>query len=496
MATPAPTVRPLPPHLARFVVEQDYGAYSARDQAVWRHILRALAGQLRDRAHPSYLEGLAAAGIGLERIPSLEEMNRRLAGFGWSAVAVRGFIPPAVFTELQALGVLAIAADIRSHEHIGYTPAPDIVHESAGHAPILADPEYSRYLRRCGEAGFRAIASLEDGAVFAAIRHLSVVKEDPASSPADLAAAAEDLRTACASRSYVSESTRASRLYWWTAEYGLVGPLERPRIYGAGLLSSLGEAVHCLGPGVRRLPLSLECVEQDFDITSMQPQLYVARDFGQLFEVLEQFEATLAWRRGGLAGLEEARRAGTVNHLLLSGGRELTGRVVQVWAGPDGTLAGAQALLEGPVLLSRGGIKAAEPWPGPALVTFAGAPPPEREPLTDAYRVASDGLPGVAGGPGDPEAWDRHFGPAAAASGEQEALARRRKAEALPAALADRYAEVRWMREHGPLDRARLAELRRELPAWPGDWLLAAEIEELLGGAAPLDEGTPHGSTP
>jgi phenylalanine-4-hydroxylase len=36
-------------------------------------------------------------------------------------------------------------------EHIEYTPAPDIIHEGAGHAPIIANPEYAEYLRRFGD---------------------------------------------------------------------------------------------------------------------------------------------------------------------------------------------------------------------------------------------------------------------------------------------------------------------------------------------------------
>ncbi|MFL5260849.1 MAG: phenylalanine 4-monooxygenase, partial [Anaeromyxobacteraceae bacterium] len=117
-------IRKLPPHLRRYVVAQDYAAYTPRDQAVWRHILRRLVRHLATRAHESYLRGLEATGIGTERIPSLDEMNEKLARLGWAAVSVRGFIPPAVFTELQAMRVLAIASDIRSHEHIEYTPAP------------------------------------------------------------------------------------------------------------------------------------------------------------------------------------------------------------------------------------------------------------------------------------------------------------------------------------------------------------------------------------
>jgi len=256
----------LPAHLRRYVVAQDYAAYTPRDQAVWRHVLRRLTSHLAGKAHESYLPGLAATGISLERIASLDEMNEKLAAVGWSAVAVRGFIPPAVFTELQSRSVLAIAADIRTHEHVEYTPAPDIVHESAGHAPILANPRYAEYLRRCGEVGFRAIASSEDQAVFEAVRGLSIAKEDPAASPAEVRLAEERLEAGAASRRHVSEGTRASRLYWWTAEYGLVGSPARPRIYGAGLLSSIGESARCLGPEVARLPLTAACADVEFDI--------------------------------------------------------------------------------------------------------------------------------------------------------------------------------------------------------------------------------------
>ena len=66
-------------------------------------------------------------------------MNRILKSIGWAAVAVKGFIPPAVFMEFQAYQVLVIATDIRPRSQLTYTPAPDIIHEAAGHAPIIAN---------------------------------------------------------------------------------------------------------------------------------------------------------------------------------------------------------------------------------------------------------------------------------------------------------------------------------------------------------------------
>jgi phenylalanine-4-hydroxylase len=516
-------VEALPPHLRRFAVPQDWDSYTPRDHAVWRHCLRRLTAFLADRAHPAYLPGLAATGISIERIPKLDEMNEKLGEVGWSTVAVRGFIPPAVFTELQSLRVLAIAADVRTHEHVEYTPAPDIVHESAGHAPLVAHPRYAEFLQRCGEVGFRAIASAEDQALFEAIRALSVAKEDPAAGEAEVGLAEERLRAAAASIRYPSEAARASRLYWWTAEYGLIGSLEAPRLYGAGLLSSIGEAAHCLSPEVERRPLGPGCADVAYDITRMQPQLFVARDLEQLFEVVDAFAQELSWRRGGDQGLEEAIRARTVNHLVLEGGTEVAGRVVERVAAQRSLapgLATALVRVEGPVLRSRGGRAEGNPWPGQAVIAFGRTALPER----GAFEVAlgsglclrgfavgkgevvnlrgelggrllalpswallfvAEGLPSVAGGPADPGAWDRWFGQMSSFTmGDAEARARARKAGALAPRLAALYAEVRRMREAGEPDHRRLLAIRDEAAEFPDDWLLLAEVKEMLGAAA------------
>jgi phenylalanine-4-hydroxylase len=514
-------MRRLPPHLRRHVVPQDYAAYTPRDQAVWRHILHRLVRHLAGRAHPSYLRGLEATGIGVERIPSMDEMNERLARLGWSAVAVRGFIPPAVFTELQAMRVLAIAGDIRTHEHIEYTPAPDIVHESAGHAPILADPEYAAFLQRAGELGFRAIASAEDEAVYQAIRALSIVKEDPSATPDDVGRTEERLQAALASRRFVSEATRASRLYWWTAEYGLVGSLDDPKIFGAGLLSSIGESTHCFSDEVQRIPLGVHAADVDFDITRMQPQLFVAPAFAALSEVVDQLAAMLSWKRGGDHGLEQARAARTVNHLVLADGGEVTGIVsdlhpAAVAIGPG--LSSAAAVLRGPVQRSRAGRATGEPIALPAVVAFGDARPPDEGPfevsfgsglrlggsVEDGVAVAlrgtigsrelplprtallltSPSLPSVSGGPGDPGAWDQRFG-APVGSDEGEARARAHRAAALDPGLAALYAEVRSMREGGRTDPARLSAIAVESRRYPDDWLLRHEVDELLARIDP-----------
>ena len=297
---------PISEHLRRFVVEQDYSAYDAVDQAVWRFVLLQLSSRLGARAHPAYARGLAETGISIDRIPSIAEMNEKLSRFGWGAVCVDGFVPPRAFQEFQAHGLLPIAGEIRTRGHLVYTPAPDIIHEAAGHAPILPDPIYAQYLRRIGQVGARAFTLPADTAVHDATYRLSEVKEEPSATAEQISAAETALEAALSGAGEVSEAARLSRLYWWTAEYGLVGTPDDYRLYGAGLLSSLGESHSCHAAAVQKLVLDEGCLDVSFDITRPQPQLFVVPDFEALHVVLERVERELAAVRGGALALSTA----------------------------------------------------------------------------------------------------------------------------------------------------------------------------------------------
>jgi phenylalanine-4-hydroxylase len=320
----------LPRHLKQHIVEQGYERYTPIDHAVWRYIMRQAFDFHSHHAHPAYVEGLRRTGIGVERIPRVEEMNEILGRIGWGAAPVDGFIPPAAFMEFQAHRVLVIAADIRQLEHIRYTPAPDIIHEAAGHAPIIADPEYAEYLRRFGEVGSKALSSRQDFELYEAIRRLSILKEAPNTAAAEIERAEHEVEARQANIGAPSEMARLSRLHWWTVEYGLVGNLDDPKLYGAGLLSSIGEAAHCLTPAVAKLPYTLAAADVAFDITTMQPQLFVTPDFAHLGAVLEKFADTMAFRRGGLEGLERARDSANVATFQYDSGLQVSGAIADV----------------------------------------------------------------------------------------------------------------------------------------------------------------------
>jgi len=315
----------LPQHLLGLIIDQPYNDYTEQDHALWRYVMRQNVEYLSKVAHGSYIDGLRRTGISLDRIPHMYGMNRILKEIGWAAVAVDGFIPPAAFMEFQAYNVLVIAADIRPINQIEYTPAPDIIHEAAGHAPIIADPTYAEYLRKFGEIGAKAFSSANDYKQYEAIRHLSILKADPYSTKAQIENAENNLAEIEKSLGHPSEMALLRNLHWWTVEYGLIGDIRKPKIYGAGLLSSIGESYSCLEEEVVKLPYTIEAVNYSFDITKPQPQLFVTPNFEQLTEVLNQFTAFMAFRRGGLYGIQKAIISENIATCEYSSGLQVTG---------------------------------------------------------------------------------------------------------------------------------------------------------------------------
>lgn len=315
----------LPRHLLQYVVDQNYSHYSAIDQAVWRYVMRQNVNYLPAVCHGSYLEGLKKTGLSTEEIPSMYGMTRILKEIGWFAVAVDGFIPPTVFMEFQAYNVLVIAADIRQINHIGYTPAPDILHEAAGHAPIIADNEYSNYLKRFGEIGSKAFSSSEDIELFDAIRELSILKEAPNIDSRLIEKAEHRVLNLQSAIHSLSEMAKIRNLHWWTVEYGLIGSLDNPKIYGAGLLSSISESVNCLSDKVEKIPYDINAADIVFDITKEQPQLFVAQDFKHLNNVLDQFSNKMAFKRGGDYAIELAIDSKSISTCEFNTGVQISG---------------------------------------------------------------------------------------------------------------------------------------------------------------------------
>ena len=315
----------LPIYLHEFIVKQPYEEYTAQDHAIWRYVMRLNLNYLPKVAHHYYLDGIERTGITIDRIPEMGGMNRILKDIGWAAVSVDGFIPPNAFMEFQAYNVLVIASDIRNIDQIAYTPAPDIIHEAAGHDPIIGNPEYAEYLRRFGEIGSKAISSPKDYEIYEAVRKVSILKEDPEADQESIENALMELQKIQENIGELSEMAQLRNLHWWTVEYGLIGTLDNPKIYGAGLLSSIEESKLCLLNKVEKRNYTIDAAQVNFDITKTQPQLFVTPNFAHLSYILEKFADKMALRTGGLNGVEKLIESQNIGTVELSTGLQISG---------------------------------------------------------------------------------------------------------------------------------------------------------------------------
>ncbi|MDE0092751.1 MAG: aromatic amino acid hydroxylase [Oligoflexia bacterium] len=313
----------IPTHLKKYIVPQNYKKYSHEDQAVWRFIMKGIIHNLSHYGYQGALDGLQKTGICQDKIPKIMDIDKKLKKFGWRTACISGFIPPRAFMEFHLHKILPIASEIRTVQHIFYTPAPDIVHEAVGHVPFLTNPVFSKFLSTYAKIVLKSINSSEDLEKYKAIRDLSDLKENPKSTPLQIKRQEKKLKTIIKNTSHVSEASYLSRLIWWTSEYGLMGSLKNPKVYGAGLISSIGETLHI--QKVKKIKLSDNCLNYPFDITDFQPQLFVARNFEHLLEVLQKVSKQLAFYRGGVYAVNQALQSKALNTIVLDSGLQISG---------------------------------------------------------------------------------------------------------------------------------------------------------------------------
>jgi phenylalanine-4-hydroxylase len=81
---------------------------------------------------------------------------------------------------------------------------------------------------------------------------------------------------------------------------------------------------------VKKRWYSVDAAETAFDITTKQPQLFVCRDFKHLTDVLEEFASRMAFRIGGLEGINKAIACKNTTTCEFSSGLQVSGTFTEV----------------------------------------------------------------------------------------------------------------------------------------------------------------------
>ncbi|MFR9718148.1 phenylalanine 4-monooxygenase [Aeromonas diversa] len=219
-------------------------AWSEQENATWHTLITRQSKVLPERACDEYIAGLDRLTLPSGRIPQLDEISRVLRECtGWSVAAVPALISFDRFFALLADRHFPVATFIRTPQELDYLQEPDIFHEIFGHCPLLTNPAFAHFTHVYGQLG---LAASKEERVFLA------------------------------------------RLYWFTVEFGLLQTPHGPRIYGGGILSSIGETRYALSETARVEPFDLlEVLRTPYRIDIMQPVYFMLERLETLFELAD-----------------------------------------------------------------------------------------------------------------------------------------------------------------------------------------------------------------
>jgi phenylalanine-4-hydroxylase len=227
------------------VVDQPWEQYTETDHRVWATLFERQQALLVGRASAEFLRNQGAMGMTADRIPKFVDLNRALrAATGWELIGVEGLLPELTFFEHLANRRFPVTWWIRKPEQLDYLAEPDLFHDLFGHVPLLMNPLFADYMQAYGAGGVKAHAIGPEALV------------------------------------------NLTRLYWYTVEFGLIREHGALRIYGAGILSSKGESIHCLDSAApNRIGFDLERIMRTrYRIDSYQKTYFVIDSYAQLMD--------------------------------------------------------------------------------------------------------------------------------------------------------------------------------------------------------------------
>jgi phenylalanine-4-hydroxylase len=220
-------------------------SYTDEERRIWREVSPQLDALHAAHASRIYLQAKRELGISEDDIPQLRHLSAHLERLsGMHLVPAEGPIPYRTFYSYIAERGFPVTQFIRHGSKPEFTPEPDMIHDCLGHVPPLVNHDYAELLTLIGKAA------------------VSVASGD--------------------------EVLALKRLSWFSIEFGLIEEDGATKIFGAGILSSIGEIPFSLSPNVERRPfVTDEVIATDYDPSRMQELLFVIPSFGFLRQEVE-----------------------------------------------------------------------------------------------------------------------------------------------------------------------------------------------------------------
>ncbi len=232
---------------------QDYSTYTTEDFYVWKLLYERQIPHIKEVASKLYLEALDIIGFNADEIPHFEETTKKLQKqTGWKIGVVPELVPQKEFFEMLTNKVFPATCWLRSFEELNYIEEPDMFHDVFGHIPLLVNPAYAQFMQSFGKLAMKWIDDADAIAILA-------------------------------------------RVYWYTIEFGLLNENKNNKIFGAGIISSIGETAHVFSNDSVKTPFNIhEMLATPYRIDTLQPRFFVIESFEQLCSAIPDIDAELS----------------------------------------------------------------------------------------------------------------------------------------------------------------------------------------------------------
>lgn len=180
------------------------------------------------------------------RVPTIQALNAKLKSTtGWQTVrtAVRYSTADQWYPQF-AQRRFPVTTYIRKRAELDFTPEPDVFHDTFGHLAFFTLPQFTSFAELFAPAYLKA--------------------------------------------STTEEKENIKRLAWFSYEFGVIIENNRPKAFGAGLISSFGELNKVISGQTRLLPFTLANVlRKDKAVWSMHDTLFCFHSLAEVKAIIE-----------------------------------------------------------------------------------------------------------------------------------------------------------------------------------------------------------------
>lgn len=232
--------------------KQIYSNYTPEDFKVWGILFERQMSVLKNYASRDFLKALEIINFHSDKIPDFTEVNKILGYLtGWGLQTVPSISVQKEFFEFLSQKKFTTTCWLRNMEQLDYLEEPDMFHDVFAHTPLLTNKAYCDFFKGIGDL---------------ALKHID-------------------------NSQYIE---LLGKIYWFTIEFGLIRENNELKIYGAGILSSIGETQHALSNASQKINFDVETIfNTNYRTDVIQENYFVIDSFQQLIDSLPEIEKKL-----------------------------------------------------------------------------------------------------------------------------------------------------------------------------------------------------------